>query len=192
MTELAALRDALVDLYGYNVEMGMAIGEWRKMMERTFSEFGTRSDNNVTYGPDDPNDPEAVYQYRTTPRRLLSASGPNGINQRLLNHSVIVYAYSMWEDRYRQRIARECGISKNDVESDVFYDLNTYRQAAVHSFQIIKREPRILTYFAEGDRMEFTAQQMQHLFRQLIDELNRIGAVYYGSDPGFSLDQRLN
>lgn len=192
MTELAALRDALVDLYGYKIEMGMAIGEWRKMMERTFRDLGTGPDKNVTYGLDDPNDPEAVYQYRTTRRRLLSASGPNGLNQRLLHHSVIIYAYSLWEDRYRQRIARECGISKNDIESDVFYELNTYRQAAVHSFQKIKREPKILAFFAKGDRMEFTAQQMQHLFRQLIHELNRIGAVYYDSDPDFSLDQRLN
>ena len=192
MEELNSLRNALVDLYGYKLEMGMAVGEWHKKMEQMFNAASTRPDQNVTYGPDNPNDPNATYHYRTTPRRLLHASGPDGLNKRLLHHSVIVYAYALWEDRYRQRIAQECQVAKNDIESDVFYDLNTYRQAAVHSFQRVNRKPKILGFFTKGERIEFTAQQMQELFRELIAELNRIGRVYYGSDPAFSLDQQLN
>ena len=50
---------------------------------------------------------------------------------------------------------------------------------------------KILTFFTKGQEVSLTGGQMDKLFTLLIEELNRIGKVYYGSDPGFSFERPL-
>ena len=84
-------------------------------------------------------------------------------------------------------------MDKNDVQSDVFHDLNKYRQAILHRSNRLGSKPKALPYFKEGDEVSPTSDQIELIFRGLIDdELNRIGREYYHTDLGFRFDKRLN
>ena len=152
----------------------------------------TTLDSRVFFGNDNPSRPDALYQVARTFRDLIDDANEGGRNLRLLGNSVIVHAYSLWEDTFRAAIAAECGLAKDDIESDVFQDLNKYRQAILHVDGRLDRQPKVLTFFKMGKVVSFTQDQIQHLFAGLISELNRIGKTYYGQDPGLSLGKHLN
>ena len=102
-------------------------------------------------------------------------------------------AYALWEDEYRKRIATECGLKcKNDISSDVFHDLNKFRQAILHAGSRLDEETKAIHFFRKGDTVAFTENQMTELFAAIIEELNRIGNEYYNMNPGFSFKQALD
>ncbi|MCY4519254.1 MAG: hypothetical protein OXC13_00575, partial [Caldilineaceae bacterium] len=47
-------------------------------------------------------------------------------------------------------------MDKNDVQSDVFHDLNKYRQAILHRSNRLGSKPKALPYFKEGDEVSPT------------------------------------
>ena len=51
------------------------------------------------------NRPDAAYQFSAKYGRLLDANSPDGHNAQLMRCGVIVLAYSLWEDQYRDKIA---------------------------------------------------------------------------------------
>ncbi len=103
---------------------------------------------------------------------------------------VIAFAYALWEDEYRAKIAKECDLPhKRDVNSEVFYDLNKYRQAILHASGRLDREPSVMKYVREGEIVELSEEQMYDLFKTLIEELNYISTTYYKEPASFSIDR---
>lgn len=193
MQPILVLYHRLIDLYEYQVETASAVLLWRDRLEDMASGGGTTLDSRLFFGRNDnPNRPDALYQVARTFGDLILDAEEGGRNLRLLGNGVIVHAYSLWEDTFRAAIAAECGLTKDDIESDVFQDLNKYRQAILHVDGRLDRQPKVLTFFKMGEVVSFTQDQIQHLFAGLISELNRIGETYYGQDPGLSLDKHLN
>ena len=77
------------------------------------------------------------------------------------------------------------------MESDVFQDLNRYRQAILRQGARLDKNPSTMCFFSKGDRVAFTEDQMHELFARLIEELNRLGETYYDQNLGFTLDKPL-
>ena len=133
------------------------------------------------------------YQYEKPLEELIRDSSEGGRNVRLHRNGVISLTYALWEEKYRAIVAKECGLAcKNEVRSDVFHDLNKYRQAILKRGARLDRGPTKMRFFAKDDEVSFTKDQMHDLFAQLIEELNRIGEEYYGQNPGFTLDRPLH
>lgn len=80
---------------------------------------------------------------------------------------------------------------KNCIASDVFQELNRYRQAILHNNGKLDRSPKIICFFEKGDTISFTDDQTVEPFSILINELNQIGKTHYGRDPQFVFKQRL-
>ena len=193
MQALQSLYDELVDLYGYQLQMGMSISEWHKLLDGVKKSRPIRMEIRVTFGKDGPNDPNATYDFSARYGRLLDANSPDGHNAQLMRCGVIVLAYSLWEDQYRAKIAVECRLgSKNAVKSEVFRDLNIYRRAAVHARRVVRDQPRVLPFLSKGAALRFTAADMQRLFELLVDELNRLCRDHYRTNVNYSLNRRLN
>ena len=189
MKALVDLQREILNLYAYEVEMCGAIHQWNKML-KTVSK-GSKT-GKMFVGRSDPNDPNAKYQYAKSFRDLISASSKNGTHENTLRRTVVALTYSLWEDQYRKRIAYECGKDdRNDIKSDVFHDLNKYRQAVLHAGGRLVGTPKVIRFFGNGEEVLLTEEQMYKLFSIITDELNRIGRVYYDHDPNFSLDQPL-
>ncbi len=188
------LHDELVAIYGYYLEISQALIKWCNFLKHEVaSPNQTHLGNRMSFGRVNPNDPNASYQYVRTVQYLINASEKNGITSHIHRRSVIALAYAIWEDRYRNRIAKECNLAhKNEMKSDVFYDLNKYRQAILHGNGKLDKEPKVIRFFKKGDVVSLSDNQMNELFSTLIEELNRIGKTYYHRDPQFSLDKPLN
>ncbi|MDE0098982.1 MAG: hypothetical protein OXM87_05140 [Truepera sp.] len=189
----------LIDLFAYAVEGAIAINEFHKWLIKLGAEFGTRMENRVSFGRDSPNHPDAKYQHAKTYEQLLADFSTEGSHHQLHRRGIVALTYAKWEDQYRKKIAEDCClvddkgvVCKNRVKSDIFKELNWYRQAILHRNGKLKEEPRILCFARKGDTVSFTGNHMYELFSILIDELNRIGEAYYGKNPRFSLDKLLN
>lgn len=192
MKELTDFHDEIIDIYGYMVQVGVAISQWNKMLRSQLTSPKTTPRNTMFFGKGAPNVPGAKYQYKRTFGELVAASEKDGITSIVHRRSVVVLVVASWEDRYRKRIADECGLVKNDVTSDLFHDLNRYRQAILHADGRLREKPKVLRFFRKGDRVALTGEQMDSIFRKLIDELNRIGTDFYGQDPRFDFDKQLD
>ena len=197
MRSLLELYSELNGIYGYDIQIRAALHHWQQHLRQIYenSNSGARNgqDRRLFFGKGEPNKPNANYQYVRSFNELIAASEKNGFNATVHGRSVIVLTYSIWEERYRSMIAEECNLScKNDVESEVFYDLNKYRQAILHADGRLDRDASVIGIFRRGDLISPDEEQMHDLFSTLIDELNRIGLVYYGGFPGLVLDRPLN
>ena len=192
MNAIVALYHRLTDLYEFQVETAAAIRLWSNRLREITGTGNTSLDNRMFFGKDDPNSPDALYQAVRTHRDLIHDASEGGRNLRLHRNGAVTSAYALWEDQYRAAIASECNLPKNAIESDVFQDLNKYRQAILHVDGKLDRRPKVMKFFKVGEVVSFTRDQMDSLFAELISELNRLGKTYYGQDPGLSLDKHLN
>lgn len=57
----------------------------------------------------------------------------NGIYTRHLSGIFLSSIFQLWEDHYRERIATELGVSKNELKSDLFGEIRLLRQALTHN-----------------------------------------------------------
>lgn len=185
MEELESFRRELTDTYGHYAEVKAAISFFREQLDEWYgAHFG--QDNPVMFGSGDPNGTHASYAYRSTFSELVAGLGPNGRRLAVHSRSVIVLVVALWEASYRGRIADELGLEdKNDLKSEVFRDLNKYRQAILHAGAVLREEPRELRIFRKGEQVILTSEHMDLIFRTIIDELNRMGEEHYGRNPNF-------
>ena len=78
------------------------------------------------------------------------------------------------------------------VDSDAFGDLRHYRNAILHNKGILENDTNALTVLGKGDAIEPTNDELHDIFEQLVLALNDVGLRYYGEDPGFEWERRLN
>ena len=192
MTGLKRFHDELETMFASSIETEMGfrlLVDWLRTLE---SDPGVDSSFGVQVGEGDPRHASTRFQYEKPLEELIRDSEEGGKNLRLHRNGVISLTYALWEEEYRSVIAQECGLAcKNRVESDVFQDLNRYRQAILHQGGRLDKNPSTMCFFSKGDRVALTEDQMHGLFARLIEELNRLGETYYGQNPGFTLDKPL-
>ncbi len=191
-----ALREChadVIDLYGYKLQVAIAISLWHNELRRLTSSGTTTRSNQVFFGQDDPDQPGAAYQYRRDYGFLLDASASDGMNPVIHRHSVVVLLYAMWDDHHRGLIAKELGYKdRDDLESNVFQDIGLYRHAILHRGNKLQKEPQVFSFFKKGEVVSLTNGHVDTIFRRVVDELNRLGRDHYGTDPQFSFDQPMN
>ena len=159
MNALIGLYEELLAIYGYEIQMSAALHQWHGFLKKLSKTKGKHrgSTKKLFFGSGAPNDPNAAYNFVGTFSRLTSASEKNGVNAAITRRSVIALAYSLWEDRYRRKVAEECELSgKSDVDSDVIHDLNKYRQAILHAGGRLDREPTVIKFFRRGEQVSLT------------------------------------
>ena len=183
----------VVAMYGYGVQVSRALDFWHKWLSKQTSSGSATADNEIFFGDSDPNIPDATYVYRRTFSYLLDASSPNGNTLVIHRRSLVALLYASWEDRHRNRIAMEAGLKqKNDLGSDVFGDVRMYRNAIMHANGALRDEPRIFRFFKKGDRVVLSSDHIETMFKTAIDELNRMGKEYFGTNPRFSFEEPLH
>ena len=178
-------------MYAYHEEMCGALNQWCTHL-KTKIKKPKLPNQKIFFGRNNPNHLDAKFQYSKIVDRAITDSAKNGTHENTLRRSVIALTYAIWEDQHRQRIAYECQLSdKNGVESDVFHDLNRYRQAILHAGGRLVGEPKVIKFFRSGEEVLLTNDHIYELFSILINEINRIGEVYYKKNPKVTLDQTL-
>ena len=189
MQALVDFNNELENMYAYHVEISSALLTWNAELKRLYNGSPTQK---MWVGRDGPNNPDKTYQYAKFLTEIISTSSKNGAHANTLSRSVIALTYSIWEDKYRARIAHECQKdTKNEIESDVFHDLNKYRQAVLHAGGRLVGNPKVMKFCKSGEEVLLSEKNIHDMFVALTNELNRIGRDYYGQDPGFSLNKPM-
>ena len=193
MNALQECHRDVIEIYGYGVQVIGALFTWHKHLCDQISSGKTKKSNRMFFGDSNPNHPEAKYHYQRDFGYLLDMSANNGPLSVIHRRSVVTLLYSAWEDRHRALIAEEIGFkSKNDLNSDVFRDVNVYRRAIIHAGGRLRDEPKVFGFFEKGEEVSLTHKHIDLIFRHVVDELNRIGKEHYGTDPQFSFGHPLN
>ena len=187
---LRAFHDEVVDIYGYYTQVNGALDMWLRFLNGQLT-GSTTPNNTMFFGKDDPGKPDSTYQYRRTFGELIAAAAENGTTSVIHRRSVVVLLVASWEDCHRELIASECGLKKNDMKSDVFHDLNRYRQAILHGGGLLREDAKKISFFRKGERVDLSVGQMDLIFRMIVDDLNRLGVEHYGVNPGFTFDKKM-
>ena len=192
MEELAGFRRELDDTYGYYAQVNAAIGFFRDDLDKKYGQL-LGPDSPVRFGVGDPNRPDASYRHERTYSEVVADFSRHGRLQAVHLRSVIVLVVALWEDKYRGRIANELQLENRDVlKSDVFGDLNKYRNAILHAEATLREEPRVLPFFRKGQQILLTSEHMETVFSTIVDELNKIGEEHYGQNPDFRFKMPLH
>ena len=184
MKELTNFQKELTDIYGYFLQVHAAILNWNRFLTEQMDSGPTTPRNTFWFGDTDPNSTDARYQYARTYGELAVDSAPEGITSVIHRRTVVVLVVASWEDSYRGRIASELGIEKNDLASNVFHDLNRFRQAILHAGGKLDIQPKTIPLFNKGDEVILTTGDINLIFRLIVDELNRIGRSFTERIPG--------
>jgi hypothetical protein len=103
---------------------------------------GTTRENLVTIGDSHPD--EGSWQARMKVGDFLDACSENGKFSNDIAMAFIVSIYSLWEENYRIKIAKEVGKKKNTIKSELMGDVRTIRNCIVHENGIFREEPPLL------------------------------------------------
>ena len=149
MQALIELHGEFVELYGYEVEICGAIARWHEYLKFIREKTGLTE---LPFAREDPVTPNSSYQYMNSFSSLIDASKKNGRHTSTHRRSVVALTYAIWEDEYRQKIANECGrTDKNLIQSTVFHELNMYRRGVLHAGGKLIGNPRIISFFKDGE-----------------------------------------
>ena len=190
MKALRAFHDNVVEIFGYLMQVHAALVFWRDFLNDRIRD-GSSPNRTIYFGNDDPSNPDPKYQYRRTFAELIKDMGRSGTTLIVLRQSVVVLLVASWEDHHRALIAGECGLERNDLKSDVFHDLNRYRQAILHGGGILREDAKKLQFFGRGQRVDLTAKHMGSIFHMVVEELNEFGVRHYGGNPEFTFDKSM-
>ena len=149
MKALRAFHDNVVEIFGYLMQVHAALVFWREFLNGCIRD-GSSPNKTIFFGNRGPNKPDPKYQYRRTFAELIKDMGRNGTTSIVLCQSVVVLLVASWEDHHRALIASECGLQRNDLKSDVFHDLNRYRQAILHGGRNSTRRREETSVLPEG------------------------------------------
>jgi hypothetical protein len=110
---------------------------------------------------------------------------PDGESIRRLRNASIVYFYTLWEDNYRDKLAKLIGGKRNDVTSDLFGDLKDYRHAIAHSHGRLAVTPKVLTMVKRHEQVSLSHEQFAGIFQAISSELSRLALDHFGLDLTF-------
>lgn len=63
----------------------------------------------------------------------INKNSENGNYQRIIARNTISMFYNIWEDKYRNQIARHFAKEKIDIKNELFKELNIIRQSITHN-----------------------------------------------------------
>lgn len=141
---------------------------------------------------DNPNDPDATYQHSTTIERIIERNKPDGENQTLLAHSIIVFIYSVWDTHIRNAYSNALGISQENVASDVMGDLRHYRNAIIHSNLKLEKPTKKLPFVSVGNTVHLNGKQANQMFSMIFDDLAQMHERLTGEKIPRSFERPLN
>ncbi|CTP86301.1 hypothetical protein XTPLMG728_1172 [Xanthomonas translucens pv. poae] len=133
----------------------------------------------LIHGKGEPGSGEALHFSNLGER--LAACAHGGQNEITLSNLCLISIYSFWEDRTRNEIAKTLGMDKDNVQSDLFGDINKMRNVILHASGIMDQRARsmkVLKWFSVGDRVIVDREKLHQvilLIRQFPDGLHTPG-----------------
>lgn len=132
------------------------------------------------YGVGDPNSTESYPLHVVNQYDYLQRNLKNGKNRFMLANQSVVQIYQYWEDMYREEIARNMGICKNDLKVDVFGDLRIIRQSIIHNHGIATSDItkcKILKWFNQKQVIEIDSKMFEKIVFESKGSLKKLAGL---------------
>ena len=126
--------------------------EKRKITEEEYD------NHEFVYGIGGPNIPGSIALSSCKNIEHIKRNENNGLNQIILENTIIVNLYEIWENTARNKISEEFNIAREEIKSNVFGDLRLLRNSIVHNKSVALDETKklkIFTQFKPGDDIAF-------------------------------------
>jgi hypothetical protein len=141
----------------------------------------------IFYGRGDPNDPNSVIQHQTTQGEYKARNPPGGSNFRLLSHNLIVFAFHLWEQEYRARIAKLLGKKTNELKLPVFGDLRHLRNEILKHrgvlTEYVSNRLEVISGMEVGQVINFAEADIEQLVYDIKAALDDTVQSATGTDP---------
>lgn len=128
----------------------------------------------LRYGTDHPHQPASRVVHSCTQGEYRQRNAEGGQNHKVMGQLCLVQMFGFWEDCYRDRLAKECGVDKNNVKLDIMGDLRLIRNSIIHHRGIAKKDVekcKLLTWFREGEEIVVTPQHFEQVVAKLREDL---------------------
>jgi hypothetical protein len=105
----------------------------------------------------------------------------NGTYQRIIAGSTIAMLYNIWEDKYRIEIANKMSLTKNEIRSDFFKELNYIRQSITHnSFNPSSKLEKLekLSFIGNSTILKLSSWEVKQINELLLAEIYRLKKLY--------------
>lgn len=123
-----------------------------------------------SYGKGDPNKKGSYSLHDCTQGLLKERNKDDGRNHRIIAGLCLVMIYQYWENHYRQRVAEENGVTKEDIRWDIMGDLKIFRESIIHhrGIAISKvKNCKILKWFNAGEIININNLQFEEIIRSI-------------------------
>jgi hypothetical protein len=141
----------------------------------------------IFYGRGDPNDPNNVVQHQTTQGEYKARNSPGGSNFRLLSYTLIVFAFHLWEQEYRPRIAKLLGIETNALTLPIFGDLRHLRNEILKHRGVlterVSNRLEVISGLEVGQDISFADAAIEQLVHDIKAALDDTVQSATGTDP---------
>lgn len=104
----------------------------------------------------------------------INKNGEDGQYQRIIAGNTIAMFYNIWEDKYRNQIAKNISKQKNDVKSELFKELNLVRQSITHNnYNSISdlNKLEILSFVGNSKILKLSSYEVQRIQELIINEI---------------------
>lgn len=144
-------------------------------MENTFYEFKSKHQQIEIFTIKD-NETEIEFN-----EEEIAKNRENGNYQRIIAGNTLTMFYNIWEDKFRLEIANRISLSKNDITSDFFKELNYIRQSITHnSFNPISKLDKLdqLSFVGNSTILKLSSFEVQKIKELLVSEIERLKHEY--------------
>ena len=165
-------------LFGFFFDTQLAFHTTRERLEKLQMDIGG-TDNSpfmVRSGPPE-GPPEQELErslHATTLGALKQRLGETGLDLTLAAHSVVVFVFHVWDERYRGLVASEKGLNKASVQVDILGDLRLIRNSLIHNKGIAAADIancESLVRFKPGDVIQLNKKDIEFIILKLREQL---------------------
>jgi hypothetical protein len=188
--------DRLDELYGLYLDATAGfkanvdrINESQKASAHLVSDLAELDQAWYVYGRGNPNDPNNVMQHQTTQGEYKARNAPGDSNYRLLSQSFIVFAFHLWEQEYRPRIAELLGIKDNELKLPILGDFRLLRNEILKHRGVLTEDEskrlQVIGGLEVGQDINFSGDHIEQLVREIKAALDDMVLSATGTDPKF-------
>lgn len=167
-------------IWGTYLDANTGFREVKKMIEniqgyKLLDDISNLDSLKFTYGKGDPNLPGAIALHTCTQGEIKRRNSENGKNFKFIGNMTLISIYQYWEDYYREKIAKEKGVTKGDIKSDIMGDLRLIRISIIHHKGIALKEIekcKILKWYKEGDEIFIDQEKLEFILIEIYKMLD--------------------
>jgi hypothetical protein len=189
MKNLEEFSQVVEDIIGlYYDSMSAYAGSYFALVEQQekfAEEFGMSIEEIDTrrkaYATGHPSDPDTQILHSTTQGQFKANHAEEGKNALAMGNISVCQIFAYWEDGYRGPIAKDFGIDKKELLSDIFGDIRQLRNDILHHRGIATNKVtryQLTKWFDVGDSIRINQEKFEFIVSKVREEIQNLQARY--------------